>query len=71
MTSSTNALFKRLQVPHITVWRILRKTLEMYQYKLKILFKLTEANLAAKYDFSLRVIVQVESELFISYMMEM
>lgn len=39
----------------------------MYQYKLKILFKLTEANLAAKYDFSLRVIVQVESELFISY----
>lgn len=60
--SSANAISKRLQVPYTTVWKILRKILKMYPYKLKMLFELKEADLAIRYDFSLRVLAQIEIE---------
>lgn len=60
--SSVNAISKRLQMPYTTVWKILRKILKMYPYKLQLLFELKDADFALRYDFSLHVLAQMEIE---------
>ncbi|KAF2888397.1 hypothetical protein ILUMI_17776 [Ignelater luminosus] len=60
--SSANAISKRLQKPYTTAWKILRKILKMYPYILQLLFQLKEADFAIRYDFSLRILAQMEIE---------
>lgn len=57
---SANQVAKRLQISYTTVWRILRRHLKMYPYKMQVLFELKETDKPVRYDFALRVLAQIQ-----------
>lgn len=58
---SVNKVARRLEMSSTTVWRILRRQLKLYPYKIQILFELKERDKATRNDFALLTIAQIQA----------
>lgn len=59
-TSSVNKIAGRLELSKTTVWRILRRQLKMYPYKMQVLFELKQADRIKRNDFALQTIAEIQ-----------